>query len=351
MEKITRSVLLGMICIAPVIFSSCSSRSREIPAASARDAGITRVSGVVMVPQVLENSVRSSGTVLASESVDLIAESAGRIEKISFREGARVRENDLLVQINDDDLQTQLRKNELQIQLSEEQEQRQKKLFEKDGISREQYDISLNQLNILRAERENLLVSIRKRELRAPFDGIVGLRYVSEGGYVSQTTRIASLQKIDPLKIDFSIPEKYAGQVNVGDPVQFVHEGTKKQISGKIYAVEPRIDPQTRTLQLRALFENRSGSIFPGAYVQIEVRLKKTSNALLVPTQAIIPVLKGQTVLVCRNGQVAVITVQTGTRTASAVQVVSGLSAGDTVITTGLMQLREGMRVSVAVQK
>jgi membrane fusion protein (multidrug efflux system) len=240
--------------------------------------------------------------VLASESVDLVTEAAGRIEKIAFTEGTHVKKNDLLVKINDDDLRAQLKKTELQIQLASDQEKRQKQLYEINGISKEQYDIALNQVNTLKADRENLITSIRKREIRSPFDGIVGLRYISEGGYVSQTTRIASIQKINPLKVDFSIPEKYADDVRVGDIVEFSSDETHLDFTGKLYAIEPKIDPVTRTLQLRALCDNKNEKIFPGAYVQIELRLKKIPDALMVPSQAIIPVLKGQSILVKRKG-------------------------------------------------
>jgi membrane fusion protein (multidrug efflux system) len=308
------------------------------------------VNGVVIEPEELENIVRSSGTVLASESVDLVAEAAGRIERISFQEGARVQKDQLLVKINDDDLQAQLKKTELQIKLAVEQEKRQKQLFEINGISKEQYDIAVNQVNTLKADKENLVASIRKREIRAPFEGRIGLRYVSEGSYVSSTTRIASIQKISLLKVDFSIPEKYADKVAVGDAVQFNSEETKQKFTGKLYAIEPKIDAATRTLQLRALCDNRSETIFPGAYVQIELKLKKTDNALMVPTQAVIPVLKGQTVFITRGGSAVSVPVKTGTRTASSIQILEGISVGDTVITTGLMQLRPGMPVKVAVR-
>ncbi|MCX6137927.1 MAG: efflux RND transporter periplasmic adaptor subunit [Ignavibacteriales bacterium] len=308
------------------------------------------MSGIVVRPQRLENSVRSSGTVLASESVDLVAEANGRIETIAFKEGGPVAKNQLLVRINADDLQAQSKKNDLQLQLAVEQEKRQKQLFEKNLTSKEQYDIALNQVNTLKADRENLIASIRKTEIRAPFDGIIGLRYVSEGGYVTQTTRIASIQKINPVKVDFAIPEKYAGAVKTGDIVEFTIEEANLKFTGTLYAIEPKIDAATRTVQLRAVCDNRSGRVFPGAYVQIDLRLKEISDAIMIPTQAIIPVLKGQTVLVRKNGVAASVPVKTGIRMPSAVQIISGLSLGDTVITTGLMQLRSGMPVSVSVK-
>ncbi len=333
-----------------VVGLSCASEGKDPERRSAARGAPMAVNGIVIRPQPLDNSVRSSGTVLASESVDLVAEAAGRIDTISFREGQHVKKNDVLVKINDDDLQAQLKKTELQIHLASDQEERQRQLNEKGLISKDQYEISLNQVNTLKADRDNLLAAIRKRVIYAPFDGIIGLRSVSKGGYVSPTTRIASIQKVNPLKVDFSIPEKYAGQVATGDLVYMSSEEPKLFFTGKLYAIEPKIDQATGTLQLRAYCENASEKVFPGAFVHIELRLKQIPDALMVPTQAIIPVLRGQTILVKKNGVAISVPVKTGIRTASAVQIIEGLSPGDTVITTGIMQLRPGMPVQVALK-
>ncbi|MCX6143043.1 MAG: efflux RND transporter periplasmic adaptor subunit [Ignavibacteriales bacterium] len=303
-----------------------------------------------MTTQHLDNIVVSSGTVLASESVDLAAEADGRIDSILFREGAHVRKNDLLLKINDDDLRAQLKKVKVQLRLASDQAERQKKLFESNNVSKEQYEIAISQVGSLQADHDNLLAAIRKREIRAPFDGIIGLRSVSEGGFVSATTRIAGMQKINPLKVDFAIPEKYVGKVFVGDIVQFSSDETKQRFMGRVYAIEPKIAPSTRTLQLRALCENKSEAVYPGGYVRVELRLNQTTNALLVPTQAIIPVLKGQTVLLVKNGVVVSVPVKTGVRMPTVVQVTEGLAVGDTVITTGILQLRPGMPVNVSVR-
>jgi membrane fusion protein (multidrug efflux system) len=329
---------------------SCGKSGKEERSGPSARLDVMTVTGMIIRSQPLENTVRSSGTALASESVDLAAESAGRIEKILFTEGGRVSKNDLLVKINDDDLQAQLRKTDILIKLAEEQENRQKQLFEKQLSSDEQFESAKVQSSSLKADRENLLASIRKREIRAPFDGIIGLRYVSEGSYVTQTTRIATMQKVNPLKVDFSIPEKYANSVSVGDRVQFSSEELRVEFTGKLYAIEPKIDAMTRTLQLRALCDNRTEHIRPGTYVHIELRLKDIPAALMVPTQAIIPVLKGQTILLKKNGVASVVPVKTGRRTATMVQVIDGLGIGDTVITSGLMQLRPGMPVNVVIQ-
>lgn len=344
-----RLMLLAAIGCS-LILVSCGSKSGDAaPRAAARPA-VLSVSGVVVSLQPMDNVVNSSGTVLASESVDLAAEASGRIVGILFKEGAHVKKDDVLVKINDDDLQAQLKKIELQIQLASDLAERQKRLFETNNTSKEQYETAVNQLGTLRADRDNLLASIRQRQIRAPFDGIVGLRYVSEGSYVATTTRIASVQKINPLKVDFAVPEKYAGKVHEGDVVKFWSDETNLQFAGKVYAIEPVIEPTTWTVQLRALCENRGERIFPGGYVHVELRLKQPGGALMVPTQSIIPVLKGQTVLVRKNGVVVSVPVKTGIRTPSVVQVTDGLSAGDTVLTTGILQLRPGMPVNVTVK-
>jgi membrane fusion protein, multidrug efflux system len=343
-------VLAAAMILGSLAFASCGSRTNDPQPKGPAAAEPMSVSGVVVRPAPLENVVRSSGTVMASESVDLVAESAGRVEKIAFHEGGHVRKNQLLLKINDDDLQAQLRKTTLQIQLASDQEERQKQLFEKSAVSREQYDIALNLVNTLKADRDNLVAQIRKREVRAPFDGVAGLRYVSEGGYVTQSTRIASLQKVNPLKVDFAIPEKYAGQVSVGDLVEFSSDETKLRFTGKLYAIEPKIDPSMGTLQLRAMCSNSAGKVFPGAFVHIDLRLRRIEDAMMVPTQAIIPVFKGQTVLLRRNGVVVTVPVRTGIRNATSVQITDGISAGDTVITTGILQLRPGVPVQVTVQ-
>jgi membrane fusion protein (multidrug efflux system) len=350
MIKTVQYIFSAAVLCCAFLLTSCESKSDGGTQRPGGAAGPVTVNGVVVQPQKMENIVRSSGTVLPSESVDLVAEATGRIDKIGFKEGSHVRKNDLLVKINDDDLQAQLKKVDLQIQLATDQSKRQAQLFAKNSISQEQYDISLNTVNTLKADRENLVASIRKKEIRAPFDGIVGLRYVSEGGYVMQTTRIASMQKVNPVKVDFSIPEKYAGKVTVGDVVHFNSDETKYQFTGTLYAIEPKIDAATRTMQLRALCSNTGEKIFPGAYVQIELRLKTIDDALLVPTQAVVPVLKGQTVFVRRNGVVASVPVTTGVRASAFVQITDGIVPGDTVITTGIMTLRPGMKINVVIK-
>ena len=305
------------------------------------------VSARVVRPEKLENRIFSTGTVLASEEVDLKAEVSGRIVQILFKEGSPVGKGDLLLKINDSELQAQLKKNILELKLSEEKESRQKKLLALGAVSQEEYDISLNLKNTLEAEKELIISQISKTEVRAPFSGIIGLKEVSEGSLLSPSVKIASIQQMDPVKIDFSLPGKYSSLVNKGDSVRFTIQGMSGKFTGVIYAIEPKVETATRSIRLRALCPNPGNKIFPGSFAGIEVSINKSENGILIPTEALIPELKGQKVFLYRSGKAMPQKVETGTRTELNIEISEGLSAGDTVITSGIMQLKPGTDVSI----
>lgn len=309
------------------------------------------VRGVVITPRELDNKILATGNVLATEEVELRAEVAGKVTQIPFTEGSHVQKGDLLVKINDSELRAQLEKAESRKKLLEDKEARQRKLLEMNGVSQEQYDESLNELNSIKAEVSLLNAQLDKTEIRAPFGGVVGLRYVSEGSYISPTTLVASLQDISSVKIEFSIPEKYSGLVQKGNKIRFTLEGSSRQHEGSIYAIEPKIDPVTRTLKMRAIARNEREIILPGSFAKIELLLKKEANAVLVPTYAIIPDLQGQRVYVARNGKATLVNVETGIRTEEKIQVIKGLQVNDTLITTGLLQLRPGVPVAITIEQ
>jgi membrane fusion protein (multidrug efflux system) len=300
------------------------------------------VLAVVLHPRKLVNSIHATGTLLANEEVDLRSEIAGKVERIFFREGSRIRRGELLVKINDDDLKAQFQKAESQKKLAEDREARRKQMLDKAVISPEDYEVALNELNSYNAEIELLRARLSKTELRAPFDGVIGLRYVSEGSYVSSSTRIAVLQDVGAIKIDFSVPEQYAMHVAKGQKVNFTRTGSPEVFTGRIFAVEPRIDPQTRTLQVRALSANPEGKLVPGAFAEIDLVLEEIPDALMVPTESLIPILQGHRVFTVGSGVAEQKDVRIGIRTDTHVQIVEGLQEGDTVITTGVLQLAPG---------
>ena len=295
----------------------------------------------------LSNNVFTTGSILANEEVELRSEISGKIVEILFREGAFVSKGDLLVKINDSDLQAELRKAASKVKLIEDREARQRQLAQNQMISQEDYESTLNDLEASKAEYDLIKSRIDKTEIRAPFSGVVGLREVSEGSFVTSTTNIARLQNLSNLKVDFAIPQKYAAQVKIGDEISFKLSGSEFQYKAKIFAIEPKIDPSTRTLKLRAICTATYKNLFPGAFVNAALDLKETDQAILIPSVAIVPELKGQLVYLYKGGTVMPQKVEIGLREDKQVQITSGLTAGDTVVTSGILQMRPGIKVKI----
>jgi membrane fusion protein (multidrug efflux system) len=304
------------------------------------------VQGMLIKSSALNNVVKTSGTLLADEQVELQAETNGKIVGLYFEEGARVSKGKLLLKINDAEWQAMLRKAESRLRLAEEMERRQKEMLKKEGISQTEYDQALNELNTAKADVAQAKEQIRKTEVIAPFDGVIGLKYISEGAYVTPNARIAGFHKIDRIKIEFSVPERYAAQVQSGQTIFFKTEGSETLREAKIYAVEPRIDELTRNLQLRAVCAN-NGTLYPGAFVQVQVPLKEVSDAVMIPTEAVIPILKGQKVFLAKGDSVLEVKIKTGIRNDQFIQVTEGLKSGDTLITSALMQLKQGAKITL----
>ncbi|MEX0610197.1 MAG: efflux RND transporter periplasmic adaptor subunit [Balneolaceae bacterium] len=339
-------VVIALLAIPKFIDSSEASSSQPANTDSRLLVDIHTVE-----PQVFENKIFTTGTIIANEEIELKSEVSGKITQISFEEGRSVNKGQLLLKINDSELKAQLQRANFRQNLAAERENRQAKLLDKGGISQEDYDATLNELNVLEAEVALIEAQIDKTEIRAPFDGNVGLKYVSEGSYISPTTRIATLQSLDPIKIDFSVPERYSSTVEVGNRLEFTVQGSEEQFEATIYAIEPRINNQTRTLSIRALGENPDGVLLPGAFANLDLVLQEIDDALLIPTIAVIPDLQGQKVFTYKNGKVVEKRVTIGIRTEDDVQITSGISAGDSVLTTGLLQVQDGAEVRINQNK
>lgn len=310
-----------------------------------------RVSTFTVAAGQFAEKVSSTGTLLAEEAVELQAEINGKVVALDFREGSRVKKGHLLVKLNDADLQASLERATHRRELATLRERRIKQLL-KQGVARqEEYDIALSELDIQNAEVELIRAQIQKTEVRAPFDGVVGLRYVSEGAFVNAATRVATLQRLDKLKIDFSVPEKYAYRIQPGSPVTFTIAGGDRTYSGQIYAFDPRIDSTTRTVLIRALCPNPNGRLLPGAFAHVELTLQQLDDAMLIPALAVVPGLAEKNVFIVQDGKAERRAVETGTRLESTVHILSGLQPGDVVITSGLQQIRPGQAVIVAGKK
>ncbi len=325
-------------------------QSATLPGQSggAGQGGKLSVDALVIVPTLLDNKLNVTGSVLPNESLEIKSEVSGKITAILFREGKQVRKGDLLIQTDDDEIVAQLEKQKYNQKLNEDNEFRQRKLLEKDAISQEEYDNALNRLNTTVADIRLLEAQLSKTRIRAPFEGIIGLRFVSEGAYISPSTVIATLYNISPAKIEFAIPGRYSTQVTPGKKIRFTIESDLQLYEGEVYAIEPRIDPDTRTLKIRALADNKAGNLLPGQFVKVELILESIPNAILVPTEAVIPEQAGKKVYILENGKAKEVFIETGIRTANSLEVISGLKANDTLLTTGILQLRQGLDVQIA---
>lgn len=313
-----------------------------------KGGGPVAVRAVVVTTGELDDRLRVSGTILPSEQVDLQSETAGKITGIYFREGERVGAGKLLVRINDAELQAQLKRAQYRRTLAAAKEARQRQLLERKAISPADYDVAINELNTADAEIALVRAQIAKTEIRAPFAGVIGLRNVSLGSYIAPTTKIATLSSVDQVKVDFFIPERYSGTVRPGSSVNFSVEGSDETIAGRVYAIEPRLEQSTRTLQVRATAPNRGGLLMPGAFAEVEILLNRTEQAITVPSESVIPESGGKmTVLVTRNGKVESTPVEVGLRTSRKVQVLSGLAPGDTVISSGIQMVKPGGAVKI----
>lgn len=332
------------LAIVMLSLTSCGEKKSDGATANAAPRPV-EVNAVVAEPREFENKIFATGSVLANEEVEIRAEIPGRIISINFHEGAMVKKGALLVKINDNELQAQLKKLLLDEKLAQDDVFRKEKLIEIKAVSQEELDISRSQLGVIQAQIELIRAQLEKTGIYAPFDGRIGLRYASPGGYISSSMLIARMQQTDPVKIEFTVPEKYIAGLTTTMEIQFTVTGIDSVFSGQIYAIEPRIDPSTRAFAVRARCRNAGGILTPGAFAKVTIILQNISDALVLPTEALIPDIKGEKVLVSRHGKATTVYVTTGIRTDREVQVTSGVNPMDTVIISGLLQIREQMSV------
>jgi len=309
------------------------------------------VDGIVVKPTSFDTDLEVTGAIEANESVTLKSEVSGLVTGIYFTEGTNVTKGSVLVKVNAQDIQAQLQEALTKQKLSSTNENRAKQLLEKGAISQEEYDTSLADLRSLQAQSQLIRAQLAKTTIRAPFSGRIGLRSISVGTYLTPATVIANLVSTNPVKVTFAVPEKYAGQIKMGSAISFTTDGSSKQNTGKVYAIEPGINAATRTLQIRALAPNADNTLLPGSFAKIKLALNTLQNAILIPNSAIIPVLNGKIVYVQKNGKAQEVKVEAGTRTDENIVITSGLKAGDTVLTTGAMALKKDAPVKVQLVK
>lgn len=348
---ITTAAILAVFCAALGYYNfrhdspDAEAGPEALPAP--RQKNVLNVNGMVIRPQTLTDGITTIGNLLPDEEVDLSFETSGKIVSINFQEGSTVRKGELLAKVNDKPLLAQLSRYEAQLKLAEDRVYRQSALLEKDAVSQEAYEQARTELAMLNADIDIVRSNIALTELHAPFDGVIGLRNVSEGAYASPSVVVAKLTKIKPLKIDLSVPERYASQIKPGTRLTFTVEGYNETFHAEVYATESKIDPNTHYFSVRAHYPNTRGRLLPGRFVSVKIRMHDIPDAIAIPTQAVVPEMGVDKVFLYKGGKAHAVAIKTGLRTESRIQVVEGLAPGDTLIVSGTLQLREGLPVKL----
>jgi membrane fusion protein (multidrug efflux system) len=302
----------------------------------------------IVKSQTLDNQIKATGSILANEQVDVKSEVSRKIRGIYFKEGSYVKSGQLLLKLDSDDLTAKLRRQEVEQKLSSAKFERVKELKLRGLVSQEDYDIAESSLEQIRADLAITHIDISKTYIHAPFSGIIGLRNVSLGAYVEPATVLVSIQDVSKVKIDFSIPEKYIYLFRKGQKITFSVEGVEGEFEGEVYAYEPKVDNSTRTLILRAICNNPGGKLMPGTFASVSFLMSQSYDAILIPTQSIVPKIKGQNIFVVRNGRARSVDVEIADRTDLNVRITSGnVEEGDTIITTNILRLRDNMPVRI----
>lgn len=306
---------------------------------------VLNVNAQVIKTGKLTDEIMVTGNLLPDEEVDLSFETSGQVVEINFKEGSHVRQGQLLAKVNDRKLQAELKRLESQLKLANDRVYRQRTLLQHDAVSQEAYEQVRTELATLQAEIDIVKAEIELTELRAPFDGIIGLRQISVGAYASPTTVVSKLTRIVPLKVEFSVPERYVNEVNPGTALTFTIDGSLQNFPAKVYAKESAIDPNTHTLTVRALYDNPNGRLTAGRYASINLKKQEIQDAIAIPSEAIVPEMGKDKVFLYKSGKAQPADVTVGLRTEDRVQVLRGLNVGDTLITSGTLQLRTGLSV------
>jgi len=329
------------------IFTSCNSKKNAPVAGGPRQQSLLTVDAFLVKPSAVSENIEVPGTLFPFEETQIRAEIGGRIVQLNILEGTTVSKGTLLVKIFDKDLQAQLQKLKVQLKINEKTEERNRELLKINAISQQDYDLSTLNVENLRADIEAVRIAISKTEIRAPYTGRIGLRNISLGSYISPSDIVATIRQVDQLKLEFSIPEKYAKDIAKGYAVKFRVDGGSQEHYAKVIATENSVDQATRTLKVRAVVNENHPELVPGIFAKVNLQMGRDSSALRVPTQAIIPTVRNKQVIVLRNDSVLFTVVETGIRDSAFVQILNGLVPGDTVITTGLMAIRPNSKVKI----
>jgi membrane fusion protein (multidrug efflux system) len=351
----SRGLLLGALVLVillgfgiPKVLSANKTVAASAEPAAAESTPAVLVDHYVVHSTTSSDALQATGTIQANQEVQLVSEVARKVTGIYAHEGTLVARGTLLFKFDDADLQARRHKLKLQEKLALLDDGRMRGLLKTESVTQQEYDQVSTNLQVLQADIQGVDVELAKTQIRAPFAGKVGLNKVDVGAYVTPSTVLTSLEDVSQVEVFFTVPERYAAEVRPGQTIQFTTENGTATQSGRIIATEPRTDVSTRSLQVKALSPNAQRQLVPGMSAKISFALRTNANALVVPTQALIPTAKGYALYAIKGGKADYRDVTTGPRSSGTVQVLSGVHPGDTVITTNLLRLGPGVAVQLA---
>jgi membrane fusion protein, multidrug efflux system len=347
MRSLQTAFLLIFTCL---FLFSCKKKEKTTTASNQQGgakAPALRVDVYVVEPRTLSENLELPGSLIANEATEIHPEVSGRLVALNVREGTYVGKGSVLARLYAGDLQAQLNKLQTQLAIAHQSEKRSSELLKIQGISQQDYDLSLLNVNNIRADMDIVRANISKTVIRAPFSGKLGLKNISPGAFVTPQTIIAVIRQTEQLKLDFTLPEKYTGKMKVGQDVRFTVEGNDKTYTAKVIALESGVSEDTRSLNVRALVVNKGAELLPGSFAKVQTNFPPDNNALMVPTQSILPQARGKKVILYKGGVATFVDITTGIRDTSFVQVLTGIKPGDTVVTSGLLSVRPDAKIQV----
>ncbi len=323
--------------------SSCGNGGNE---SAAGPGAALQVEAYEVIAQAYNNELTTTANLMAKEQVQLMAPMAGQVLAIYFKEGQTVSKGQVLVRLDDRSWKAQLLGVQAELDAAENDFRRKIELLTVEGSSQEEVDNAYSKVEMLKSQLQQLQINIDLANVTAPFSGQLGMRDFSEGAFLKQGDLITTLSANNQLKVDFTVAQMHTNSIELNKAVSVII-GTDT-LEAVVYAINPIINTDTRMLNVRALLKtNKNGAIKPGTFAEVLIATEMVDDAILIPTQAVIPSINDQTVYVSKNGKAVRKVIQMGSRNADNVLVLDGLSVGDTVITTGLLHIKEGMDLNI----
>jgi membrane fusion protein (multidrug efflux system) len=339
-----------LLATSLLLFFGCSQKEEAAPTVeSSPNQGppAALIDGFITSPQRLEQIINATGNLIAYESVEIRPERSGKLVSLDFRESSYVQKNTVIGQVDDSELIAQKERLAVNLELAEKEVARGRELLAIEGISQEELDRLINAVADIKAEQNILDIQINKSKIRAPFSGVMGLRQISQGAYVTPNDVLVDLKQISPIKLEFEVPERFLTQVKEGQTLEFTIVGSDRVFTAKVYAIGTEISPLTRTFKVRASAQNPDNILKPGQFAKVSLVTGTKNDAILIPTDAVIPVLDGKQVYLVRKGRVIAQKVVTNDRSSDMVEIVEGLTIGDTVAVSGLLALSDGVAIRI----